>query len=166
MTLKQIQFVSTSVKETQKIAKWIGKSLLHGITILLFGDLGSGKTAFVQGLAKGLDVPDKWYVTSPTYTLVNEYPGKMPIFHVDLYRLNGPDELEDIGFDDMVSDPTHVLAIEWADRLGGEIIENSISINIKILDDTNRSITLSSNTPENNGLINKIDEKLTTRKRK
>ena len=160
MAQNQIRFISNSVEKTQQFAECIGKSIESGIAFLLFGDLGSGKTAFVQGLAIGLEVPKSCYITSPTYTLVNQYPGKLSIFHMDLYRLNGPDDLEDMGFYDMLADQNHVLAVEWADRLGNESIENSISIKIKILDETKRSITLSSNGPKDTDLINKIERRL------
>ena len=164
MIPKQIQFLSASVEQTQAFAELIGKSLESGMVFLLFGDLGSGKTAFVQGLAKGLEVSEKCYITSPTYTLVNEYPGRIPILHVDLYRLSGPDDFEDIGFYDMLSDTGHVLAVEWADRIEENFSEKCLTINIRILKDNKRSITLSSNVPENNDLIERIDNTMKEQK--
>jgi len=77
----------------------------------LTGDLGSGKTSFVQGLARGLEVPNDYYITSPSYTLINEYPGRHPFFHVDLYRLEDPVDFEDIGLYDIL-DVNFVVAIE------------------------------------------------------
>jgi len=119
-----LEIITRSPEETLNLGELIGLSITGKFTIALTGDLGAGKTVFVQGLARGLDVNRDDPVTSPTYTLVNNYPGRVPLFHADLYRLSGASELEGIGFEDMV-DADAVLVVEWADRLPpGELAED------------------------------------------
>jgi tRNA threonylcarbamoyladenosine biosynthesis protein TsaE len=101
--------------ETAAVGRELGATLSAGDVVLLVGDLGAGKTAFVRGLAAGLGVAEG-EVSSPTFTLVQEYRGgRLPLFHVDLYRLNDPREVDDLGLDEIADDG--VLAIEWAERL-------------------------------------------------
>ena len=104
-----------SEAETAAIGRGIANTLTPGSVLLLFGDLGAGKTAFVRGLAEGLGVaPEE--VTSPTFTLMQEYRGgRVPLIHVDLYRLNDPREIDDLGLEELGLDC--VLAIEWAEKL-------------------------------------------------
>jgi tRNA threonylcarbamoyladenosine biosynthesis protein TsaE len=89
-----------SPEETIRFGVQLGRQLFPGALIALSGELGSGKTCLVQGIARGLDVPEGLYVTSPTYTLINEYHGRLTLFHIDVYRLEGVPDLEDIGFSD------------------------------------------------------------------
>jgi tRNA threonylcarbamoyladenosine biosynthesis protein TsaE len=104
-----------SESETADVGRALAPKLAAGDVILLYGDLGAGKTAFVRGLAAGLGAPPE-DVSSPTFTLVQEYRGgRLPLFHVDLYRLNDPREIDDLGLDEIAADG--VLAIEWADKL-------------------------------------------------
>ena len=105
---------SRSEQDTAAIGRELGATLAAGDVVLLHGDLGAGKTAFVRGLAEGLGVLAA-VVTSPTFTLVQEYRGgRVALFHVDLYRLNDPREIDDLGLDEIAEDG--VLAIEWAER--------------------------------------------------
>jgi tRNA threonylcarbamoyladenosine biosynthesis protein TsaE len=105
--------VTRSDVETEAVGAELASSLGPGARVLLFGELGAGKTAFVRGLAAGLGIdPDE--VSSPTFTLVQEYAGRVPLFHVDLYRL-APGEVDDLGLDALAAHG--VLAIEWAERL-------------------------------------------------
>jgi tRNA threonylcarbamoyladenosine biosynthesis protein TsaE len=105
---------SRSEDETAAVGRELAGSLAAGDVVLLHGDLGAGKTALVRGLAEGLGVPAD-EVSSPTFTLVQEYRGgRLPLFHVDLYRLNDPREIDDLGLDEIAEDG--VLAIEWAER--------------------------------------------------
>lgn len=104
-----------SEEETAAVGRALAVDLAPGSVVLLFGDLGSGKTALVRGLGEGLGVRAD-DVTSPTFTLIQEYRGgRLPLFHVDLYRLNDPREVEDLGLDELAADG--VLAIEWAEKL-------------------------------------------------
>jgi len=130
-----------SPDETQKLGEKIGSLLKSPMAIALTGDLGSGKTAFVQGLAQGLEVPPDYYITSPTFTLVNEYPGRLRLFHIDLYRLDHGDDLEDIGLYDIL-EGQGVVAIEWAEKLSGDLLPNSLALHFDIIDDDTREITV------------------------
>lgn len=116
-----------SPEETRTVGREIGAALIAGDILALTGDLGSGKTSLIQGVAAGLEVPDTYYVTSPSYTLINEYPGRLPLFHVDLYRIVDPEELEEIGLFELFS-RNGVTAIEWADRFPGELPADRLNI--------------------------------------
>jgi tRNA threonylcarbamoyladenosine biosynthesis protein TsaE len=134
------RIITRSAAETRSLGSIIGGRLESNVVITLTGDLGSGKTVFVQGLASGLGVPEHYYITSPTYTLVNEYPGRLRLFHVDLYRLDHAAEIEDIGLDEMIS--IAVVAIEWADKLPGSLLAGRIHLRFEIVDETSRKISL------------------------
>jgi len=107
--------VTASETETAAVGRELASGLSAGSVVLLFGDLGAGKTAFVRGLAEGLGVSSE-DVTSPTFTIMQEYRGgRLPLFHVDLYRLNDAREIEDLGLDEVTAGG--VLAVEWAEKL-------------------------------------------------
>ncbi len=107
-------YESFSYLDTQNIAKEIADTLTGGEFIAMYGDLGAGKTAFAQGLAKALGISD--HVTSPTFTIVNEYYGRLPLYHFDVYRIADPDEMYEIGFDEYV-DSDGVCLVEWAELI-------------------------------------------------
>ena len=130
-----------SPEETKSLGKKIGAAIESGIIIALIGDLGAGKTLFVQGLASGLDVPLDHYVTSPSYTLINEYPGRFRLFHIDLYRINSENDFEDIGIYEILSG-CGVAAVEWAEKLNQAMPAEYLSIHFKIVDDQKRKINL------------------------
>ena len=111
-----VDVVTTSEEETESAGEQLAASLGPGDVVLLFGDLGAGKTAFVRGLARGLGASGE-DVSSPTFTIIQEYSGRVALYHVDLYRLE-PVEVDDLGLDDLVSGEG-VVAIEWADRWNG-----------------------------------------------
>lgn len=146
MGIREINFLSTSVDRTRRIGQILGECLPSGLLLAFFGDLGSGKTAFVQGLAKGLAVSEKYYITSPTYTLINEYPGRIPLFHVDLYRLEDSDDVENIGLYDIL-DGDAIVAVEWAEKLSDEYITDYLGLHLSIIDCDSRSITISARGP-------------------
>lgn len=107
--------ITHSEEETAAVARDLALSLQAGDVVLLYGDLGAGKTAFTRGLAEGLGAPGA-DVSSPTFTIVHEYRGgRVPLFHVDLYRLNDPREIDDLGLDEIAAGG--VLAVEWAEKL-------------------------------------------------
>jgi len=141
MVSNKFDITTHSVEETQALGRKIGILLKQPLIIALIGDLGSGKTAFVQGLAQGLDVPADYYITSPTFTLINEYPGRLALIHVDLYRLETVRDLEDIGLDELLHDQA-VLAVEWADKLTDNLADSYLSMKFEIVDDEYRKINL------------------------
>lgn len=120
-------YKSNSVRETQNIAKAFAKSLKPGDVLCLSGDLGTGKTAFVQGLTKALGV--EGIVNSPTFTIVNCYSGKMPVYHFDVYRIADPDEMYEIGYEEYVYGDG-VCIIEWPELIGEILPEERYDINI------------------------------------
>jgi tRNA threonylcarbamoyladenosine biosynthesis protein TsaE len=133
------RFVTTSEEETRALARSLARDLQAGATLLLSGDLGAGKTAFVRGLAEGLGL-DPDVVTSPTFTLVHEYRGgRLPLVHVDLYRLDRA-ELDEIGLDsDLASQG--VAAIEWPDRLTRPI-SGAIAVHVQDTGEDSRAIAI------------------------
>ncbi|MBS3758251.1 MAG: tRNA (adenosine(37)-N6)-threonylcarbamoyltransferase complex ATPase subunit type 1 TsaE [Desulfobacterales bacterium] len=138
MTTQSIRIHTASSDETRRLGTMVGRALAEPASIGLTGDLGCGKTVFVQGLARGLAVPDRYAVTSPTYTLINEYPGRLPFFHVDLYRITGADELTDIGMDDLAAG-RGVIVIEWAERLPPELLSFDMAASIDMTGDFTRT---------------------------
>ena len=132
---------TTSEQETAAVARDLAGTLAAGDVGLLFGDLGAGKTAFVKGLAEGLGV-SRDEVSSPTFTLMQEYRGgRLPLFHVDLYRLNDPREVEDLGLDELAADG--VLAIEWAEKLPVRLrASHDIEVRITHRDGDTRTIEI------------------------
>ena len=130
---------TASEDETRQVAARLAAALGPGAVILLHGDLGAGKTAFVRGLAEGLGVPDD-EVSSPTFTLVHEYRGgRLPLFHADLYRLAGGISLDDFGLDEVAEDG--IIAIEWPERLA-RVVPGALDVRIRIENDTDRLITI------------------------
>ena len=132
-------YTTTSPAETEALGAALGK-LLPAETILAYrGDLGAGKTAFTRGLARGLGCPD--LVTSPTYTIVNEYlGGRLPLFHFDMYRLRSSDDLFDIGWEDYL-DRGGICAVEWSENVE-DAMEGAITITIEKLSEEARRITI------------------------
>lgn len=118
-----ISWTTDSPESTQLVAEKLGSLMVGGEVLAMQGDLGAGKTCFVQGLAQGIDVPPDVYVRSPTFTLIDEYPGRLPMFHLDLYRLADLDELEAIGWRECLNGKA-VVAVEWADRLEDFLPQN------------------------------------------
>ncbi|MBI4126757.1 MAG: tRNA (adenosine(37)-N6)-threonylcarbamoyltransferase complex ATPase subunit type 1 TsaE [Deltaproteobacteria bacterium] len=133
--------ISRSIEETQKCASDLARRLKPGDVVALVGDLGAGKTAFVQGLAKGLGVPKDAYVRSPTFTLIAEYSGRMPLYHLDLYRLRDARELDGLGLEEYF-DGRGITVVEWADRFPGILPERTITVSFSIVDETTREIVV------------------------
>jgi tRNA threonylcarbamoyladenosine biosynthesis protein TsaE len=107
-----LRFITESAEETSNIGEQLGRLLSKGNIICLSGDLGAGKTAFTKGIAKGLGVED--YVTSPTYTIINEYQGRLPLYHFDVYRLNDVEEMYELGYEEYFFGDG-IVVLEWAD---------------------------------------------------
>ena len=134
-----MQYITNSPGETEAIGAALGKIINPGTVIAYRGDLGAGKTAFTRGLARGLGCTE--IVTSPTYTIVNEYlGGRIPLFHFDMYRLRSSDDLFDIGWEDYL-DRGGVCAVEWSENVD-DAMEDAIYITIEKLREDSRRITL------------------------
>ena len=134
-----MEYITNSPSETEAVGAALARVLQPGTVIAYRGDLGAGKTAFTRGLARGLGVTER--VTSPTYTIVNEYlGGRMPLFHFDMYRLGSEDELFDIGWEDYL-DRCGVCAVEWSENVLGAM-EDAIVITITRLDEDTRKIEI------------------------
>jgi tRNA threonylcarbamoyladenosine biosynthesis protein TsaE len=136
-----MQFVSHSTQETEQFGEEVAKSLRGGDVLAFTGSLGMGKTAFTRGLARGLGCRGR--VTSPTFTIVNEYDGKTPLFHFDMYRLGSSDELFDIGWDDYLA-RSGVCAVEWSERVSDALPDDTIYVDIARgeEDENTRTITV------------------------
>ena len=134
-----MQFITNSPEETEKVGAALAAVLQPGTVLAFTGDLGAGKTAFTRGLAKGLGAAER--VTSPTYTVVNEYlSGRMPLFHFDMYRLESADDLWDIGWEDYL-ERGGVCAVEWSENVA-EAMEDAIRICIEKTGEDTRTITI------------------------
>ena len=120
-------FGSASPEDTEDLGAFLGSVVKKGTVICLIGDLGVGKTEFTKGLAKGLEVSD--YVTSPTFIIVNEYKGRLPLYHFDVYRINNIDEMFEIGYEEYVYGDG-VSVIEWADSIKEIIPDENITVTI------------------------------------
>ena len=134
-----MEFITNSPMETEKVGEALGKVLKPGSVLAYEGDLGAGKTAFTRGLARGLGAYEQ--VTSPTYTIVNEYlSGRLPLFHFDMYRLASSDDLWDIGWEDYL-ERGGVCAVEWSENVD-DAMENAICVTIEKTGEESRRITI------------------------
>jgi tRNA threonylcarbamoyladenosine biosynthesis protein TsaE len=150
MMKKMAVFMTNSAEETKALGKNIGKFLEPGAILLLYGALGAGKTVLTQGIALGLGIEDM--VTSPTYTLLHLYQGRLPLYHFDIYRLESPDELLDLGYEEFFYDEG-VTVVEWPQRLGFLCPDEYVRIDIDVMDyDVQRKITITT--------VGKLYEKL------
>ena len=124
-----MELLSHSPEETEDIGARLAEQLEPGAVVAFTGDLGAGKTAFTRGLARGLGVPDR--ITSPTFTIVNEYEGgRLPLFHFDMYRLGSADELFDIGWEDYLR-RGGVCAVEWSENIADALEEDAVRVDIR-----------------------------------
>ncbi|MBU0481417.1 MAG: tRNA (adenosine(37)-N6)-threonylcarbamoyltransferase complex ATPase subunit type 1 TsaE [Proteobacteria bacterium] len=135
---KSFQYECTTQSETGKLAVALAALAIPGDIILLNGPLGAGKTTFCQYFGTGLGVPETCYITSPTFSLLHEYPGRMPMYHLDLYRLANENEIEELGFPDYLYG-NGVSLIEWPDRLGTLTPEEHLLIMITPTGDLSRN---------------------------
>lgn len=132
-------YITSSPAETEALGEALGRIVPPGAVIAYRGALGAGKTAFTRGLARGLGCTE--IVTSPTYTIVNEYlTGRLPLFHFDMYRLSSSEELFDIGWEDYLA-RGGVCAVEWSENVA-DALENPVTVDIQPLDGDTRRITL------------------------
>lgn len=135
-----MEYITHSETETEAFGEKLAQRLRPGDIVALYGDLGAGKTAFVRGMARGLKSPNR--VTSPTFTIVNEYEGEIPLFHFDMYRLGGADELFGIGWDDYLA-RGGICVVEWSENVEDAFDGTEYVINIEKLAENDRKITFS-----------------------
>ena len=139
MTIGPLGVQTRRPEETQDVAAALAGLLAPGDVVSLTGDLGAGKTCFVQGAARALGVEEP--VTSPTFVLVREYRGHLPVYHVDVYRLNRLHEVLDLGFEDLL-DPAGVVFVEWGDAIESLLPDSRLEVRMTAPDDTVRDLRL------------------------
>jgi len=139
-----ICLISKSAEETFEIGRIVGEQLDPGDVLALIGELGAGKTCLTQGIARGLKVPEAYQITSPTFTLINEYPGRVPLYHMDLYRLSGPEDLEGMGYEDYFYGDG-VVVIEWAEKIRSILPARSLCVVMRYLDENRRDLCFEGN---------------------
>lgn len=137
----KIEIISESAEQTEKIAYFIGKKLRANDILALSGELGSGKTCFTCGLARGLGVSKKYQITSPTFTLINEYPGSLKLYHFDVYRLDGYSDFEDLGYEEYFC-ANGIVVIEWAEKIMQILPEDAFFIRLEYIDENKRKIVI------------------------
>ena len=134
-------FRTHAPEETQAVGKQIGEALKPGDVVALVGDLGAGKTCLAQGIARGIGIAAHEVVNSPSYTLVNEYNGNIPIFHIDLYRLKHQNEILDLGLEEYL-EGDGICIVEWANRISELLPKRHIHITIAWVDESTRTIAV------------------------
>ncbi|MDP2972867.1 MAG: tRNA (adenosine(37)-N6)-threonylcarbamoyltransferase complex ATPase subunit type 1 TsaE [Deltaproteobacteria bacterium] len=139
--MNKVVFNSKSPSETIRIGKTIGSSLQAGDVVALMGELGAGKTQFIKGLAQGVGVGKSVYVSSPSFTLINEYKGEIPFYHIDLYRLEEEKEAEELGLEEYFHGEG-ITEIDWADRIPSLLPGELLRVNIHYTGKQTRSIEL------------------------
>ena len=132
-------FYTNNETETEELGARFAEKLPGGTVIAMYGDLGAGKTAFVRGMARGMGITCR--VSSPTFTIVNEYLGDRELIHFDMYRLSGADELFDIGWEDYLNRGA-VCAVEWSENVQDAFFGDEVRVTIEKLSDTERKITI------------------------
>jgi tRNA threonylcarbamoyladenosine biosynthesis protein TsaE len=130
-----------NTSETTRIGRWVGSHLLAGDLVALAGELGTGKTHFIKGLAAGMGVEKSSHISSPSYTLIHEYPGRIPFYHVDLFRLETEREAEELGIEEYVG-RRGVTVFEWADRIPSLLPREMLWIHIHYTGKRSRSIEI------------------------
>jgi tRNA threonylcarbamoyladenosine biosynthesis protein TsaE len=145
--ITQIQeIISTSEEQTLELARTLARSLSRPAHILLYGDLGAGKTLFTKGLAEEFGVDDLGEVSSPTFTLINQYKGRIPVYHIDLYRID-TGRLEGLGLEEIFDVPNAAVIIEWAERLGDFATPGAVEVFFSYVDDHSRKIRICPSSP-------------------
>jgi len=136
-----LKLISDSREQTLEVGRLIGAILERGDIVALIGELGSGKTCLTQGMAKGLGVEENVPVVSPTFTLINEYPGKIPLIHFDVYRLSGPRDLEDMGYEEYF-EGGGIIVIEWAEKVRDILPAKTLFVSMRYIDENTREMIL------------------------
>ena len=144
-------------EETARLGRVLGSFLERGDIFALVGDLGTGKTCLTSGIARGLGVPEAYFITSPTFTLINEYPGRIPLFHLDMYRLSGVADLDDMGMDEYFYG-NGVMVIEWAEKITDLLPERTVHVFLHHGGGDKRKIEISAKSDKRAKLRKALDE--------
>ena len=139
--MEKVVFQTKSTSETIRIGKSIGSLLMSGDVVALVGELGTGKTQFIKGLATGVGVGKPTYISSPSFTLINEYAGKVPFYHIDLFRLKSEREAEELGLEEYFQGGG-ITAIEWADKMPSFLPQEMLWIHIRYTGKHTRSFEI------------------------
>jgi tRNA threonylcarbamoyladenosine biosynthesis protein TsaE len=138
----RLTVISSDPAETFRMGRMIGEALKEGDMVALIGELGAGKTSLTQGIARGLGIGEGYQITSPTFTLINEYPGRINLVHLDVYRLDGSTDLPDLGYEEFFFSK-NVTVIEWAEKILDVLPDKTIFIKMTYLDQNRRRIEIS-----------------------
>lgn len=149
-------FFLTSPEETRRLGYLLGRRLGPDSVVALVGDLGAGKTCLIQGLAQGLEVPEDYVVASPSFTLAHEYPGRVPFYHLDVYRLEGFDFYE-TGLDEYFT-RQGVVAVEWADKIKDTLPQPYLEVELHLVESGGRWAVLRGQGEDYRQIIKKIKE--------
>jgi tRNA threonylcarbamoyladenosine biosynthesis protein TsaE len=155
--VKRVVFLTRSTSETIQLGKKIGRLLMAGDVVALLGELGAGKTQFIKGLAAGVGVRNSTYVSSPSFTLINEYPGKIPFYHVDLFRLEREKEAEELGLEDYFQGGG-ITAVEWADKIPSLLPKEMLFIHIAHMGKNTRSLEIIGEGKRFGNLVKELSE--------
>lgn len=153
----KVTIQTRSASETIRVGKSIGSRLLPGDVVALVGELGAGKTQLIKGLAAGMGIKNSIYVSSPSFKLINEYPGKTTFYHIDLFRLRGEKDTEELGLDDYFQS-RGITAIEWADKIPSLLPEEILWIEIRYTGENLRSLEISGRGKRYEGFVKELSE--------
>jgi tRNA threonylcarbamoyladenosine biosynthesis protein TsaE len=154
--VKKYVFLSSSPNSTLNLGRHLGQRLEAGSIITLIGELGCGKTLLTRGICIGLDIPSR-QVNSPTFMLVNEYQGRLPVYHMDLYRIGGADDAFEIGLlDYLARAEAGIMIVEWAEKILSLLPENRLQVNFAVTGKNRRQITLSGFGKAYEGLLKEL----------
>lgn len=159
MREKRLKYLVHSDQETIRLGEQLGLCLQQSDFVALTGELGSGKTWFTKGLARGLGVSTGTVVTSPSFALLNEYQGRIPFFHIDAYRLERLADFLSAGLEEYFHEEG-VVAMEWADRWPEILPELRVNVSISILDEASREIILSGTHPRAAEIMNELEQRM------
>jgi tRNA threonylcarbamoyladenosine biosynthesis protein TsaE len=153
----RLAVISGDPSETFRIGRLIGETLEEGAIVALIGELGAGKTRLTQGIARGLGIEEGYQITSPTFTLINEYPGRLHLVHLDVYRLSGSPDLLDLGYEEYFFSKS-VTVIEWAERIQDVLPDKTIFIIMTYLDQDRRRMEFSGGAAQVIPIINALKD--------
>jgi tRNA threonylcarbamoyladenosine biosynthesis protein TsaE len=156
--ISHLTLFSLSPQETHHMGECLGESLSAGRLVALSGDLGAGKTCLVQGIARGLKVQNR-YITSPTFTIINEYKGTVPVYHFDVYRLSGPQEMEDLGYEEYFYGEG-VTLVEWAEKIEKILPEDHVKITLEHQGPEIRKLTFSACGKESRKILGRFRSRI------